>query len=230
MSRHTRTTCVLGGALAIVLSQPILAGTPYGYGPYDPGGQGGYPEMAPFDRWTGGRIYRPDHPCSANPFGDGSGDRSGSSFGAGAPASPYRMPPPTTAPAVPAYPDYGPGSRPSRGPSSFGDRGFGAPSGFRISRTTSDDAYTLTIGLEGMAPEELQVSTQGQWILLSRERSAQQVQKDDLDDGRGFTRSFSYSTGTSSRRLSVPRDGDLSAMTREDDVGSIRIRIPRRGR
>jgi HSP20 family molecular chaperone IbpA len=104
-----------------------------------------------------------------------------------------------------------------------------APSGFRLSREASDDAYSLTIELDGTSPEEVQVRPQGRWIVISREHTEQQVQKDSFGDGRGFTRSFSYSSGTANRRLSVPRDGDLSAMSREDGDGTIRIRIPRKG-
>jgi HSP20 family molecular chaperone IbpA len=88
----------------------------------------------------------------------------------------------------------------------------------------------LTVDLDGMGPEEVQIRTQGQSIVISRAHSAQELQKDSFDDGRGFVRSFSYSSGTSSRRLSVPRDADLSAMSREDGEGRIQIRIPRQGR
>lgn len=81
-----------------------------------------------------------------------------------------------------------------------------------------------------MDPETIQVHTQDHWLLLRRTHSAQQTRNDDLGDGRGFTRSFSYSSGATSRRLSVPGDGILSAMSREDGEDNIRIRIPRRGR
>lgn len=142
----------------------------------------------------------------------------------------YRGGFPETAPPAPVYPDYGPRPGPSWGYPDSGRPGFGRPPGFRLSRATSDDAYTLTIELEGMHPEEVQISTQANWILVSRDRSERQVQKDSFDDGRGFVRSFSYSSDTTSRRMSVPRDGDLSAMSREDSETSIHIRIPRRGR
>lgn len=127
-----------------------------------------------------------------------------------------------------AYPGYGPWSGPSWGYPGSRGRGSGSRAGFRISRGASDDAYTISIGLEGMAPEEVQVRAEGQSLLISREHSARHVQKDSFDDGRGYMRSFSYSSGTSSRRLSVPRDADLSAMSREDRDDSIFIRIPRR--
>jgi hypothetical protein len=64
--------------------------------------------------------------------------------------------------------------------------------------------------------------------VIGREQNEQKIQKDTFDDGRGYMHSYSYSTGTRSRRLSVPHDGDLSAMTREDGEDRIVVRIPRR--
>jgi HSP20 family molecular chaperone IbpA len=96
-----------------------------------------------------------------------------------------------------------------------------------ISRATTPDAYELTIELAGASPQDVQVRAQGQSILISRESSTQQVQKDSFGNGRGYTRSFSYSSGTSSRRLRVPQDADLSAMSRTDAESSVVIRIPR---
>jgi HSP20 family molecular chaperone IbpA len=100
----------------------------------------------------------------------------------------------------------------------------------RISRDASAEAYGLTIELDGIDTAAVQVSAVGQSLVISRERSEQQVQEDSFDDGRGFVRSFSYSSGSASRRVSVPPDGDLSAMRREDGDGRIRITIPRQGR
>jgi len=80
-----------------------------------------------------------------------------------------------------------------------------------------------------MGSETVRIRTQGPWILLSRTYSAQQTRKDGFDDGRGSRHSFSYSSGTTNRRLSVPPDAILSAMSREDGTDSIRLRIPRRG-
>jgi|GEM_PF-793261 len=132
--------------------------------------------------------------------------------------------------ALSPSPGYGPHPSTSRAYPGPGRQGFGRPAGLRVSRATSDDAYTLTIPLDGMDPETIQVHTQDHWLLLRRTHSAQQTRNDDLGDGRGFTRSFSYSSGATSRRLSVPGDGILSAMSREDGEDNIRIRIPRRGR
>lgn len=200
MSKHIRTTYLLFAALGIGLSPLVMAWTPYGYGPYDPGYRGGY------------------------------GGQSGYPPGAQAPQAADSDAASDTAPIAPLYPDFGPGPGPSWAYPGSGVPSFGRPPGFRISRATSNDAYSLTIHLHGMSPEEVQVRAQGQSLVISRERTEQQIQKDSFDDGRGFMRSFSYSSGTSSRRLTVPRDADLSAMSREDGEESIHIRIPRHGR
>jgi hypothetical protein len=76
----------------------------------------------------------------------------------------------------------------------------------------------------------VQIQTRGQWIRISQIGSRQQVQEDTFDQGRGFMRSYSYSSGTASRQFSVPSDGDLSAMKREESGETIHITIPRRQR
>ncbi len=217
MARNIRPTCLLVAVLGIGPASSAIAWTSYGYGPYGPGYRGGYPEAA-----------LPEPPPGAGTYG----------LGLTPPAGyvghlPFLYGPEATlgfpsnaVPAAPVDPGYGS----PWGPPDSGDWGFGGPAGFRISRATSDDAYTFTIALDGMSPETVQVRTQGHWLLVSRTHSAREVQEDNFDDGRGFMRSFSYSSGTTNHRLSVPADGVLSAMSREDGKDSIRIRIPRRGR
>jgi len=207
-----------------------MAWTPYGYGPYGPGYYGVYPGAIPPELRTGAMTDEPQLPPSVGP-GGGSASPSGDQSSVETQQPPYgESPYEGVAPPMQAYPGYGPWSGPPWGSPSFGGASFGPPSRFRISRATSDDAYTLTIGLDGMSPEEVQVRAQGQWITISRKHTEQREQNDSFDDGHGFMRSFSYSSGTASRRLSVPADGDLSAMSREDGGGSILIRIPRRAR
>jgi hypothetical protein len=139
-------------------------------------------------------------------------------------ASPYPSYP--SPPAFGPPPEMGmPGGFPGMQPPGMGPSG-----GFQISRTASPDAYTLTIRLHGLKPEQVQIQTQGQWMRISEVGSQQQVQEDTFDQGRGYMRSYSYSSGTASRQFSVPRDGDLSAMKREDSGDTIRITIPRKRR
>jgi HSP20 family molecular chaperone IbpA len=110
----------------------------------------------------------------------------------------------------------GPGVRPS--------------GGMQISREATPEAYVLTIHLHGVKPEQVQIQTRGQWMRISEVGSQQQVQEDTFDQGRGYVHSYSYSSGSASRQFSVPRDGDLSAMKREDSGDTIRVSIPRKKR
>ncbi|WP_141699403.1 hypothetical protein [Candidatus Thiosymbion oneisti] len=225
MWRNIRPTWLLIAALGIGLAPSVMAWTSYGYGPYGPGYRGGYPEPP---TGAGAGSYGPGRPPPI--------DRSGGYAGGWPPrygpeaSAPYRDTPQNALSPTPADPGYGSRFYPPWEYPGSGGRDFGRPAGFRISRATSDDAYMLTIALEGMGPEAVQVRTQGHWILLSRTHSVQQTRKDSLDDGRGSMRSFSYSSGTTNQRLSVPPDAILSAMSREDGADSIRLRLPRRGR
>lgn len=168
-------------------------------------------------------------------------------FDAGSPSYGYGPPPPTTEPAPGAPPSgygrgspppgfFGPGA-PFSGPEGYGMPPAGFPGGrygygsdrpgMQVSRRTTEDAYLLDIQLRGMRPDEVQVRAQGRWITIDRVSSAQEVREEQLDQGRGYARSFSYSSGTASRRMTLPPDADTSAMQREDGESSIRIRFPR---
>jgi len=221
MASNIRPVSLLVTALGIGLFPPAMAWTPYGHGPYGPGYRIGYPETALPEPPTGAGSYG----LGLTPPTDRTGgytDRWPPRYGPEAAlVDPWEPVPP-----APTDPGYG---FPRRYPDS-GGQGFAGPSGFRVSRATSDDAYTLTIALDGADPERVQIRTQGHWLLLSRTHAAQQIQKDSFDGGRRLMRSFSYSSGITNRRLAVPPDGILSAMSREDGKDSIRIRIPRRGR
>lgn len=228
MPRQISPAVVLIAALGVAMPPLAAAWTPYDYGPYGPGQHPGFPEAPTYPRTGAGSDEPAPPPPAYPPRGYGSGrDRP---YEATAPQVDGGAPPASPAPWARGYPGPGARSGGPRGPGGAGGRGFGSPSGFRLQREASEDAYTLTIELNGMGPEQVQVRTRGQWIILSRERTEQQIQNDSFDDGRGYRRSFSYSSGTASRRLSVPGDGDLSAMSREDGENSVRIRIPRRSR
>jgi len=228
MSRQIRPAVVLIAALGVAMAPLAAAWTPYGYGPYGPGQYPGFPQAPPYPQTEAG-AYEPAPPPPAYPHSP-YGSRTDRPYQANAPQVDVAAPPAGQAPWAQGYPDAGTRSGGPWKPRNSGGRGFRPPSGLRLQREASEDAYTLTIELNGMDPEQIQARAQGQWIILSRKRTEQQVQNDSFDDGRGYRRSFSYSSGTASRRLSVPRDGDLSAMSREDGEDSVRIRIPRRSR
>jgi len=107
--------------------------------------------------------------------------------------------------------------------------GYGGPSGpLQISRHATEDAYIIDIRLDDMKPADIQVSTQGNWISVSRDQSRQEVREDSFEQGRGYSRSYSFSSGSASRRFNIPRDADLEALTRAEREGVLRILIPRR--
>jgi hypothetical protein len=221
-------TGLLFATLTFIASPQASAWTPYGYGPYGPGTgpQGERPQPGGQPPAAGAETGEPPSPAEAYPT-PGFDRGAGFPYGPAAPGSFYGegpWGPPPSPPAV-GFPPEPPGGFPGAG----GRPGFGPQTGFRVSRDASEDAYVLNIELNGMSPDEIQVRTQGQWIILSRDSSRRKVQEDSFEDGRGYMRSYSFSSGTASRRFTVPRDGNLEAMTREEDESGIRIRIPRGG-
>jgi len=99
--------------------------------------------------------------------------------------------------------------------------------GLRIQRSATDQAYLLTIYLAGVKPDEVRVEARGPRLLVTRDRSTEASQEETFTDGRGYRRSFSYSSGRVSRRFNVPPDGDTSAMQRRDTEEAIYVTIPR---
>jgi HSP20 family molecular chaperone IbpA len=130
---------------------------------------------------------------------------------------------PGTEAQAPGYPPFGPG----RGFPGMGQYG-GTQAPMQISRQSTEDAYIIEIQLADMTPEELQISTRGNWISIGKDQSRQEIKEDTFDQGRGYARSYSFSTGSASRRFSLPGDADMEAMSREEGEGVVRLVIPRR--
>ena len=99
--------------------------------------------------------------------------------------------------------------------------------GLRIQQSATDDAYLLDIQLSGVMPEQIKVDARGPWLRITRDNRAQASQEETLSDGRGWRRSFSYSSATASRTLRVPQDGDTNALQRQDTPDAVHIAIPR---
>ena len=242
--RLTAAGCILGSAVA-------AAWTPYGQGPYGPDqapGAAGGGSQAPAGADQG--AGRGDGPAPGfSPYGYGAAPPAAADQGSGQGAAPAPGPSPYGYGYPPeyAYPGGGPWGTEGYGPgwgaqppglSPFGtgpgfsgmDRpGIGGESGaLQITRRATEDAYIIEIGLGGMKPEELQVETQGGWIRIGRDESRQEVREDSIDQGRGYARSWSFSSGRASRRVMLPRDADVTGMTRDESAESVRITIPRR--
>jgi hypothetical protein len=218
MPKHIRDLRRLFAAVAVFGPALACAWTPYGYGPSDPwtgGPSPSQPPAAPGQEGSPPSTATPPYPGQEAPYPP---DYPYPGFG-GPGFEPYG---PGFGSQPPGYPPFGP-------PPGFGGferRGPAGPGG--ISRQATEDAYILEIPLEGMKPEDIQVSTQGRWISISRGQTAQQTRQETFDQGRGYVRSFSYSTGSGARRLTLPRDADPEAMSREDGEDAVRILIPRR--
>jgi HSP20 family molecular chaperone IbpA len=239
MSRHVRETRRLLAAIVILGATSASAWTPYGSGPYGPGDQtqgsapGAEPPAPAGPGWNAGVPPMPGY----SPFG----------YGYQTEPPDIGTPPPGTegseqemAPQAPVYPPFGPGyggpgyGGPGYGGPGYGRRGYGGggdrgPSGpLQISRQATEDAYIIEIPLGGLRPDEIQVTNEGNWISIGKKQSEQEVREDTFDQGRGFARSYSFSSGSASRRFSLPPDADMQAMTREESEEILRIVIPRK--
>ena len=129
-------------------------------------------------------------------------------------------------PRFPAAP-YGVPPRMERGGPAFS----ASRVGMRLSRQVTREAYVLTVQVgAGQAPG-VQVTPlvgpRGQALAVVQTSESQVIQEDSFDDGRGVSRSFSFSRGSASRRLPLPPDADLAGMTREDRGDTVVITIPR---
>jgi HSP20 family molecular chaperone IbpA len=219
MSPRFSRTCAHAAGLALMLIPVLtLAWTPYGGGPgqgYAEQGSPTDPGAAPFG--YGGGNTRDFGPA----FGDDFCPDFDQFFG--------RPFPRRTGEGRDWTPPFGPrmsGPQPYRG--GFGRGGpMGQSGGLRIERRATDDAYLLEIKLSGIKPAEVEVRVQGPWVLISRISSAQSEQEETISDGGGYRRSFSYSSGSMSRRFSLPPDADGAALQRQDADDAVHVSIPR---
>lgn len=99
----------------------------------------------------------------------------------------------------------------------------------RMTQERTDDQYLLIIELDGLAPENVQVRPMGQTLLVRTRIDARSRRSETFGDGSGYRESYRMSSGSSTRRLPVPPDGDLYALERVDTDEQVRILIPRRG-
>ena len=158
-----------------------------------------------------------------------------------APAAPPMqgyLPPPPDFPAPPGF--TGPGGydfQPPPPPDFSAPPGLAAPERgmpgrlggpLRYNQSITAEGYVLEIPLEGMKAEEIQVDVQGRSLRISRDTSTRTSREDNFDDGRGYQRSYSFSSGRTSRRLPLPPDADGAALQRQDSADQVRILIPRR--
>jgi len=90
------------------------------------------------------------------------------------------------------------------------------------------DAYLVRILVSDGKTDEVQVTPKGRSLDISRSTDTRTEQEGSFDEGRGYQRSFSYSSGSIRQYVALPADADLGAMTRETKDGTVTLRIPRR--
>lgn len=226
---------------SILAAPPLtLAWSPYPYG-Y---GSGPWPPAGDFAVPGGVAATPTPSPATASSPPPAQSSQAGPSY-----------PGPSFNPHEPSFgPGYGPDFAPGYGPDfapGFGpDFGFQPPpmpdfpapsfaapdrpdfprstGPIRFNQRLTQEGYVLEIPLNGLRADEIQVDIDARSIRISRDTSAKESREDNFDNGRGYMRRFSYSSGRSSRRLPLPQDADASAMRREDSADMVRIIIPRR--
>lgn len=142
------------------------------------------------------------------------------------PAQAPGIPPATSAPRLSEPAAARAGARPEYDPDT-GRLAFDF-AGLGLTQSRTDDAYVLDIDLRGLPPEQVQVRPAGGGLLLVVRRTAESSREETFDDGRGYARSWGFSTGQRVQRLPAPPDADVRAMQREDSAEVIHISIPRR--
>ncbi|MBK1647866.1 hypothetical protein CKO36_04450 [Rhabdochromatium marinum] len=92
----------------------------------------------------------------------------------------------------------------------------------------TDAGYRLTIRLTPQQqPQDIKIEARGHSLII---RSAQtQITRSEQSptQGRGYSRHFSVSSRRFQRRIRVPADANLSAMTRSDENQAVVVILPR---
>lgn len=92
----------------------------------------------------------------------------------------------------------------------------------RIEKDRNEAGYQLRIHTSGdLDPESIQVSIQGRSILIENDRSFQREER-----GEQGAYSYSRSSSTFRRRLSIPRNADAENMQRSIEGGVLTITLP----
>ena len=162
----------------------------------------------------------------------------GPGYSQGAPGT-YPLPPSYGNFNLPSYqPSYPPAYRPDPGSAYARPRYHGpgySRTGSHPSRQMpeliqdiTDQGYRLTIRLSpNQKPEDIKIEPRGRGLLISSVRESYSSSEQENQNGRGYSRSFSFSSGRFQRRLGVPPDANLGAMTRSDQDNSVIIILPR---
>lgn len=148
----------------------------------------------------------------------------------GFPAPGYMQPPFAGNPALPGEPSSQSPAEPGPAPRALPRSQPTAPMTLQVRRQVTPDAYLLRIQPADGKSADIQVTPSGRALTISRSSDSRTTEERSFDDGRGYVRSYSFSSGSVSRRIPMPPDADMTAMTREESNGEILIRIPRQSR
>ncbi len=193
----------LAGMIAAAI--PTLTLTWTGYGPpvYGPPGYGAPPAPVAAPGPFPGRTATwtaPGTPDSATPAGN----------------SPAPAAPTTGAPRQPSATAFPPPHQAT------------VTRGLRIARAATSDAYLVRIGIGNAKPEAVQINLAGRNLIIAMHSDARTLQEEEMADGHGYRRRYSFAQGSMSRRLPLPPDADVARMTRSVADGTILLSIPRR--
>ena len=203
-----RKTSTASAILLAAAPSLVLAWTPYAPGPG--GAYYGYGYPGPY----GAPYGVPPMPAAPGYPGDW--------------PSPFDTPPAPAAPAAPA-------DRPQAG--SAGAPGWmpeGRPLGARpalprldVSRRMEGDAYVVDIQVQNIDPDKIEIRPMPRGLVIAYDMSVESNQQDQSPDRRAYRRSYSFSRGTTSRRIALPADAKLDALSREVSENRLILRIPR---
>lgn len=129
--------------------------------------------------------------------------------------------------AVAWYLPYGPGLLPPPAFNPMMMQPWSMPVGpvsIRTQQDMTDEGYRLSVYVNGIKPNELQIKTEAHALVISVETAEQRQEQND-DQRYYFSRS---STMNYSKRIFVPMDGDLQSMRRTDEENRVELIIPRK--
>lgn len=128
----------------------------------------------------------------------------------------------------PGYGGHGGYSRPDRLGPGYRPSGPSRGGGLQISRDADQGHYYLDIRLNGLSPQEVSVTLEGdRWLAIRRQTGRSDQIEDTNQAPGGWSRGYRYSANQWQRRLSLPADADAAAMQREDSPERVRISFPR---
>jgi hypothetical protein len=206
-----RKTTTASAILLAAVPTLALAWTPYAPGPGGAYYGYGYPD--PY----GAPYGMPPMPAGPGYLGDW-------------PPSPFDPAPTQSAPTD--TPQEGSASQPPAGAPGWmrEGRSLGARPALPrldVSRRMEGDAYVVDIQVQNIDPDKIEIRPTPRGLVIAYDMSVESNQQDQSPDRRAYRRSYSFSRGTTTRRVALPADAKLDALSREVSENRVILRIPR---